>query len=230
MMNEDQAQGEFIDALPFIVCILLVVSGVVHLSDPLRAYGLSISFLLKCPWKILFCVWLVAFTIGRLFNILILRFILNFRLLVVSGKVNPGGVYMMLKDSTRLCRITLGFSFILSQVFMEEFFFRGLLLSFVKWLLSYSQLSIGLTNILGAIVSSFIFGLIHFIPIFCYMGRGDIRVSVYALIMPLTLGLVFCILNERLNSLWPGWIIHFGLNYATFICNDVFGTWEKYGL
>lgn len=218
------------DATPFVVCLSLVSAGVIHLGDPLDMYGLNMSSLVECPWMTVISLWAIAFATGRVANALILHPASDFRGMVATGHASPGGVYLSLKDYPKQCAMMLGLPMICSQTFMEEFIFRGLLVSLGKWLLGFFGLATGLTGLLSITGSSIVFGLIHFVPAFCCLRGKSIGIPLYALIMPTTLGMVFCALNQASYSLWPGWIVHFGLNYAGFLWDRVFETWEAHGL
>ncbi len=220
----------FTDATPFVVCFSLVLAGIIHLGDPLEIYGLNMPSLLKCPWTTLISLWTIAFVIGRVANFLILRPTAGFRKMVDTGHASPGGVYLSLKDYPKPYGMILGLPMICSQTFMEEFIFRGLSVSLGKRLLGSLGVSTRLTGLLSITGSSILFGLIHFVPAFCCLRGKSIGIPLYALIMPTTLGMVFCALNQATCSLWPGWIAHFGLNYAGFVWDRIFGTWETHGL
>lgn len=227
---EARERDGFTDATPFVVCLSLVLAGLIHLGNPLDIYGLNVSSLLKCPWTALFSLWTIAFVIGRVANALILQPTSGFRKMVAAGHASPGGVYLSLRDYPKHFGIILGLPMICSQTFMEEFIFRGLLVSFGKGLLGFFGVSTRLTGFLSVAGSSILFGLVHFIPAFCCLRGKSIWIPLYALIMPTTLGMVFCVLNQVSCSLWPGWIVHFSLNYAGFVWDRIAGTWERYGL
>lgn len=218
------------DATPFVVCLSIVLAGIAHLGDPLDSYGLNMSSLIKCPWTAPVLVWVIAFVIGRVTNALILHPTSGFRKMVATGHASPGGVYLFLRDYPRHCGIILGLPMTFSQTFMEEFIFRGLLVSLGKWCLGFLGVPARLTRILSITGSSVLFGLVHFVPAFYCLRGKSIWIPLYALMMPATLGMVFCSLNHASCSLWPGWIGHFCLNYAGFVWDRVFGTWEMHGL
>lgn len=227
---EARERDGFTDATPFVVCLSLVLAGIIHWGDPLDIYGLNMSLLLKCPWTALFALWAIAFVIGRVANALMLHPTSDFRKMVATGHASPGGVYLSLRDYPKHVGITLGLPMICSQAFMEEFIFRGLLVSLGKGLLGFWGVSTKLASLLSSTGSSILFGLVHFVPAFCYLRGKSIWIPLYTLIMPTILGMLFCALNQVSCSLWPGWIAHFGLNYAGFVWDRISGTWETYGL
>jgi len=71
-----------------------------------------------------------------------------------------------------------------------------LLVSFGKGLLGFFGVSTRLTGFLSITGSSILFGLVHFIPAFCCLRGKSIWIPLYALIMPTTLGMVFCVLTR----------------------------------
>ena len=214
------------DAIPLVVCILLSVAGVIHRGDPIYVYGLTVSSFLNCPWPAVFLLWIVAFSAGRVANALMLRPDSDFRKLVATGQASPGGVYLSLKGYPRYAGMILALPMIWSQAFMEEFVFRGLLVSLGRGLLGFLKVSIGLVDSLSIAVTSVLFGLVHFLPMHSCMRGKNTWIPLYALIMPTTLGVLFSILNGASGSLWPGWIVHCSLNYAVFVWDRVSGMWE----
>jgi len=219
-----------IDATPLVIILALALAGTVHLGDPLETYGLGMSSFLRCSWTPLVLLWAAAFVIGRVANAFILRPDTGFRAMLASGRASPGGVYLSLKDYPKLCGLLLGLPMICSQTFMEEFIFRGLLVSSGKWFYGLFGISPRIADFLSIMGSAVLFGLIHFIPAFCCLKGKSVAIPLYALIMPATLGAVLSALNQASCSLWPGWIVHFGLNYAGFMWDRISGKWETQGL
>jgi membrane protease YdiL (CAAX protease family) len=199
------------------------------MGDPLSVYGLGASSLLKCPWIALISLWGIAFVTGRSVNTLVLRPGSGFRRMLAAGHASPGGVYLSLRGYSHCYSLLLGLPMICSQTFMEEFIFRGLLISLGNWSLGLLGASDHLTGLMSVMGSSTLFGLLHFIPAFLCLRKNSIAVPLYAFIMPTTLAIVFCALNHASCSLWPGWIAHFSLNYAGFAWDRIFGTWEMHG-
>ena len=215
-----------IDVIPFIVVFMLALIGVIGLEDPLRIYGLSLSQVPKCPWKATFFVWVIAFFMGRLANFVVLYPTSVIQEVLAKGDINPGGVYLSLASYPKLTGLVLGLPMVYSQTFMEEFIFRGLIVSFGNWFYGLFTMSPSLVSIFSIISSAILFGITHFIPAFrCFRGK-NIIIPLYAFVMPMLLGIAFSVLNQTSYSLWPGWIIHFGLNYAGFVWNKASGVWE----
>jgi len=218
------------DAMPWVIFFSLALAWIIHSGDPLKTYGLSMLSLLGCPWISLFLLWATAFTTGRVANALLLHPSMGFRKMVASGHISPGGVYLSLRDYPKLRGLILGFPMICSQTFMEEFIFRGLLISLGNWVCGLLKVSPQLSGFLSAVGSSILFGLIHFVPAFCCLKGESIVIPLYAFIMPTALGMAFAVLNQASCSLWPGWIAHFGLNYSGFMWDRLSGRWEAEGL
>jgi hypothetical protein len=228
--REAREGNSAVDATPLVILFSLTLAGIIHLGDPLDIYGLSMSSLLGYSWTALFLLWAVAFTAGRIMNALILHPSTGFREMLARGHASPGGVYLSSRDYSKPYGLILGLPMIWSQTFMEEFIFRGLLVSLGNWfygLFGISQSFAGFLSIMG---SSILFGLVHSIPAFYCLRGKSIVIPLYALIMPTILGMAFSVLNQASCSLWPGWIAHFGLNYAGFMWDRISGKWEMYGL
>jgi membrane protease YdiL (CAAX protease family) len=218
------------DATPFVVSLALAVAGIIHGGDPLNVYGLSKSSLYECSWRVLSLLWITAFIIGRLAITLFIRTDMGLREALEEGIMSPGGVYLSLRDYSKFCGLILALPMVCSQTFMEEFIFRGLLVRLCNWLYSLFGMPPHLVGFLSIMSSSVLFGLIHFVPAFhCLEGKG-IAIPLYALIMPTILGVIFSLLNRASCSLWPGWIVHFSLNYSGFVWDRLSGKWEMWGL
>lgn len=228
--RETRERNGAIDATPLVIFLSLTLVGIIHLGDPLDIYGLSMSSLPGCSWIALFLVWAVAFTTGRAVNAFVLHPSAGFGEMLERGHASPGGVYLSLRDYSKPCGLILGLPMIWSQTFMEEFIFRGLLVSLGNWFYGLFGISQSFAGFLSIIGSSILFGLVHFIPAFYCLKGKSIVIPLYALIVPTTLGIAFSVLNQASCSLWPGWIAHSGLNYAGFIWDRISGKWETHGL
>ncbi|HXL04116.1 MAG TPA: CPBP family intramembrane metalloprotease [Bacillota bacterium] len=227
--SEACKRNDATDATTSVVFLSLISAGIIHRGDPLDIYGLSLSSLFRCSWTAIFLLWATAFTIGRVANALILHPGTGFEEMLARGHASPGGVYLSLKDYPNLCGLMLGVPMIWSQTFMEEFIFRGLLVSLGKWFYGLLGISEPFAGFLSIIGSAIMFGLVHFVPAFYRLRGKSILIPLYAFIMPTTLGMIFSLLNRVSYSLWSGWIVHFGLNYAGFMWDRISGKWEAYG-
>lgn len=227
----DEGAEDSVDATPLVILLSLLLAGIVHLEDPLSVYGLHVRSLAWCPWNAVFALWLTAFVAGRVVvNAMFLNPGKRSESASVHGTVNPGGVYLSLRRYPKCLGLILALPMTFSQAFMEEFIFRGLLVSLGKWIYSSVGMRPGQGNSLSIIGSSLLFGFIHFLPaVYSLKGKSTV-IPFYALVIPTTLGIAFSVLNQVSSSLWPGWIVHFSLNYAGFAWDRISGRWERWGL
>ncbi|MGE5572688.1 MAG: lysostaphin resistance A-like protein [Bacillota bacterium] len=217
--------GETVDGMPFVGIVLLFIGWAACREDPLGALGLSISSLARCPWGHMLAVWVVAFTANRAAQAYLFRS--ELRGLADSGTINPGGAYLALVGSGHVRSAVVGAAMTFSQTFIEEFFFRGLAPLAVVRALERPGISTQVAFAVSAVASSLAFGLIHFLPMKRASSGASPWLAWYALVMPSGLGVCFCILNAMAGSLWPGWLVHWGLNYVGFMWSRTDPRWGR---
>ncbi len=223
--GKDFDRDETVDGMPLLGSAILIIGWGACREDPLRALGLSVSLLVRCPWRHMFAVWAAAFVMNRAMQAYLFRS--DLRYLVDNGTINPGGTYLALAGSGPVRAAVVGAAMTFSQTFIEEFFFRGLALLGVAGALKHFGVPAQAAITAGVAASSLAFGLIHFIPM-RRATRGKMTLLPwYALAAPSGLGATFCVLNAMAGSLWPGWLVHWWLNYAGFIWSRVGGRWER---
>jgi membrane protease YdiL (CAAX protease family) len=223
--REDTERDETVDGVPLIGTALLVIGWGVCGEEPLGAFGLSVSLLGKCPWLWMLGVWSAAFLVGRVMEAHLFR--PDLIPLVASGTINPGGTYLSLRRGNLKHTAMMAAALTFSQTFVEEFFFRGLAVLGVGRALAGLGVPPAVAFMSAVVASSVAFGLVHFLPMRQATRGKSALLASYALAVPLSLGVVFCLLNEMAGSLWPGWLVHWWLNYSAFVWNKAGGRWEQ---
>lgn len=223
--SKDTGRDETVDGMPLIGIALLVIGWGACREDPLSVLGLSVSLLGRCPWRHMFGVWLAAFVMNRVMETRLFR--PDLRRLVDSETINPGGTYLSLKGSSLRRAAAMAAALTFSQTFIEEFSFRGLAVLGVGWALRSLGVSEPIAATSSVAASSLAFGLVHFVPMRrATRGMGSL-LAWYALAVPSSLGAAFCALNAMAGSLWPGWLVHWWLNYAAFVWTKAGRRWER---
>ncbi len=212
------------DGLPSLMVAFLATGRIMFGRDPLDALGLDAAALARVPWAGVLVSLLGAFAANRAIVALALR--PHLRRLVASGAVNPGGTYAALAGTPLAGAAVVAAAMTGSQTFFEEFVFRGVLFRGLAALAGLAGSSRVAAVWCGVIVSALSFGLAHFIPAKRAAGKGPRVLSAYALVWPAVLGGVFCALDESAQSIWPGWIIHWVLNYSVFLWDRGSHAWE----
>ncbi|MGE5594262.1 MAG: type II CAAX prenyl endopeptidase Rce1 family protein [Betaproteobacteria bacterium] len=214
-----------IDGIPLLGTALLIIGWAVYGRDPLLATGLCVRELAGCPWWHMCALWATAFVMSRLVQAYLFRPIM--RALVDSGAINPGGAYLALVHSGFVRAALVGAAMTFSQTFAEEFAFRGLALSGAAAMLRSLGVPAEWAAAAAVASSSLAFGLLHFIPMRMATRGKSAFLLWYALVVPSSLGAGFCILNGMAGSLWPGWLVHWWLNYAGLMWSKAERRWER---
>lgn len=222
----NDARGQrAVDGMPYLTLLFLGTGWAAYRGDPLRVLGLSPAVVTTCPWRYMAAVWLVGFASSRIMNAYVLHS--DIRRLVADGTMNPGGTYLALAGKGFSKAAILGVAMTCSQTFLEEFFFRGLLMSGGIRIAQVLGARRDLAFVCAVTVSSILFGLAHFIPAKRMAGLSSVLLLYYAFAMPTVLGVIFCVLDASARSLWPGWLVHWGLNYSGFVWDRAFGQWDR---
>lgn len=222
--NDVKGQGTVDGMLP-LTLLFLGIGWAAYRGDPLRVFGLSLAVAATCPWRHMAAVWLVGFALNRVVNVHVLHS--DIRRLVADGTISPGGAYLALAGKRFSKAAILGVAMTCSQTFFEEFFFRGLLMSGGIWIAQVLGARLSAAFVCAMAVSSVLFGLVHFIPARRTAGLSSVLLLYYAFAMPTVLGAIFCVLNASARSLWPGWLVHWWLNYSGFVWDRAFGQWDR---
>lgn len=216
-----------VDGMPYLALLLLAIGRAEFGEDPLDALGLDLLRVGACPWPHMAAVSLAAFALNRAVNVLILRS--DLRRLVADGTIDPGGTYLALEGIGASGAVLLGIPITGSQTFVEELLFRGLIMSGGVRTAMFLGASPVAAFVSAATASSVLFGLVHFIPARRALGSRSRFLAGYALLMPAALGTVFCVLDATGKSLWPGWLVHWWLNYSAFVWDRASRLWQRAG-
>ena len=176
-------------------------------NDPIEYYGLDFETLKRVNLK---QVFLIAFSLF-VFISLIDHFVFNLWGLMLSQKQKTfvGSTTLILAKSNVFY---LGFIVIFAGTLLEELWFRGLIQYKVKGVKFLKKAN----PHFAIIFQSILFGLIHFLPI--YFGTDfSLSLKLWFFAYPTIIGFVLGYLNEKYQSLWPGWIIHYTNNILALL-------------
>ncbi len=213
------------DGMPCLTVLALGVGWAAYRADPLARLGLGLSELAACPWGQMAIVWAAALVCNRVAARRVFR--PDLARLLGEGKVNPGGTYLALSREGFSRAAVLGLAMTGSQAFFEEYVFRGLLMAGAFDMAKLAGICADGAALCAAAATSALFGLAHFAPARMAAGLRGRSISLYALIMPSALAAIFCAMNASARSLWPGWLVHWCLNYSGFAWDRLFEHWER---
>jgi len=214
-----------IDGMPLLGTALLTVGWVAYGRDPLLATGLCVRRLAACPWWHMCALCVTGFAMSRLVQAYLFRS--TVRALVESGAINPGGAYLALANSSPASVALVGAAMTFSQTFVEEFAFRGLALPGAAAMVENLGAPPECALVAGVALSSLAFALLHFVPMKVATRGKSALLSWYALVVPSSLAVGFCVLNQMAGSLWPGWLVHWWMNYAGLVWSKAERRWER---
>jgi len=175
-------------------------------KDPIEYYGLDFTTLKKINLKVIFSWALGVFIIIGLADYLIFDL---WKIIMHNENMAVGSVSTALAKSSYFY---LAVIVIFSGTFLEEIWFRGI----IQLKLSHVKFLKRLNPHFAIIVQSILFGLVHFIAIF-YGADFSIWFKVWFFIYPAVIGIIIGYLNNKYQSLWPGWIIHYTNNLLSVI-------------
>lgn len=197
-----------------VVAVLAAAFGIYALRDSpvLRGFALTISelpYLLPvviilarktAGWRALafraFDGRLMGFGCGLLALVYVISFCQN--AILLGLKVQTQGQSLLGFLDSGQTELDLILSAVIAAPFIEETFFRGFLFQGLRQGYGWKK---------AAVISSLLFAIMHF--------------QLAALLPTFLMGLVFAVLYNRANSIWPGIILHFTLN-AFGICMLIF--------
>ncbi|NPV81036.1 MAG: CPBP family intramembrane metalloprotease [Firmicutes bacterium] len=206
---------------PILVWGMLVAIALATSSDPVGYYGLSTTRLSKIPWLAVACMVGTAFSAGRLLDHVLLPGVIS--RLVRENVIVPGGSFGLLSRLDTHYALFLGIFYIGCQTFFEELIFRGICFDiFYRLIMAARGFRPG-SGIFDAVIiaslgQALLFGVLHHMPLrLALRKRGEkaLLMEAYVMVMPTALGFFFEMLNRSIDSLWPGWVAHFSLNYLT---------------
>lgn len=188
-----------------LVLILFMIPFGIELlrgKDPLIYYGLDFATLRKINVKTVLGIAILVFGTISLID----HFVFNlFKLLSGSnGDITVGSAAINLAKSNAFYLAIIVF---FSGTLLEELWFRG----FVQFKLNSLKFLKPLNPHLAIITQSILFGLAHFIPIYHGTSLSQ-SLKCWFFIYPFLVGIINGYLNEKYQSLWPGWIIHYTNN------------------
>ncbi len=172
--------------------------------DPIKYYGLDFNSLKKLDVKRILIIAIFLFaTISSIDH-----FVFNLWKILInqSNQISVGSTTLFLAKSNLFFS---GIIVIFSGTLLEELWFRGL----IQYKLKSVKFPKQLNPHFAIIFQSFLFGLIHFIPIY-YGTNFQLKLKFWFFTYPTIIGLVLGYLNEKYQSLWPGWIIHYTNNLS----------------
>ncbi len=187
--------------------LLFVPLGVEFLRgrDPLVYYGLDFDSLKRVRLGFVFAVSVVVFT--GLFLVDYYVFDLWNLVLKDQSHVAVGTVTVLL---ARRGMVGLAVFIAFSGTLTEELWFRGL----IQYKLNAVSFFRRVNPHFAVFTQAVLFGLVHFVPIF-FGTDFSLPLKGWFFVYPCFVGVILGYLNERFDSLWPGWIVHF--------TNNVFG-------
>ena len=176
-------------------------------KDPVKYYGLDFVSLKNVNIKLVIGIAVLIFAIVAIID--------NLYFHLWSLVVNPNSKVPIGSDSTALARSNIFYLAIFTVsigTLMEELWFRGLIQYKIKAIRFLNRIN----PHFAIIIQSILFGLVHFLA--AYYGTDlPIAIKVYFFVYPAVIGLILGYTNERYNSLWPGWIMHFTNNFLMVI-------------
>ncbi|HHY47593.1 MAG TPA: CPBP family intramembrane metalloprotease [Firmicutes bacterium] len=191
-------------------------------KDPALLLGLEDNAIANIPRAATSVIILLAFCSGRLVQGLLLPGLTS--KLIRDGLIIPGGSFSLVMQQPLWISLSAGILYIGCQTFAEELFFRGLaFLAFHRLLVFAGRQPGGAadqawTVTAAALLQALIFGLVHFLPAYVAFHRRGIKAPLmlwYMMAMPTGCAFAFVTINLAGGSLWPGWIAHWVLNYAS---------------
>jgi membrane protease YdiL (CAAX protease family) len=190
-----------------ILILLMIPFGIELLrkKDPILYYGLDFLTLKKINIKYVLGVAFALFIIiGFLDHFL---FGLWKLMLDTDKKMTVGSTSVSLARSNFFY---LAVIVVFSGTLLEELWFRGLIFYKIKSIKYLQKINPHFAIIFQAVL----FGLIHFIPIY-YGTDFQLSIKYWFLFYPFVIGVIIGYINEKYNSLWPGWIIHYTNNISS---------------
>ncbi|NPV52938.1 MAG: CPBP family intramembrane metalloprotease [Firmicutes bacterium] len=231
----------YIDLGDVIIIGILATTRLVAGVDPVEFYGFRLADLRSCPWGAMAGIWAAAFALNRVVRARVPRELLPDGIFQLLGRY---GLSMVATAGIPFVATQTLWEELL---FRGVIFNSCISLLGVTGETMASCITIGFRDArfaAAAFASSAMFGLAHFLPLYIITsgritpGKGrpgyaavpggpgkscrDLSLArAYAFVMPCVYGLIFIELNARSGSLMPGWVMHFGLNYASLIWNRV---------
>jgi len=188
-----------------LILILIMIPLSIELfrkKDPILYYGLDFLTLRKINLRL---VLGVAFTIFIIIGLLDhFLFDLWKLMLDTDKKMSVGSTSVALARSSFFY---LALVVVFSGTLLEELWFRGLIYYKIKAIKFLQKIN----PHFAIFFQAFLFGLIHFIPIY-YGTDLQLFIKYWFLVYPFVIGVIIGYINEKYNSLWPGWIIHYTNN------------------
>ncbi|MEZ0345256.1 MAG: CPBP family intramembrane glutamic endopeptidase [Infirmifilum sp.] len=181
-------------------------------KDPIEYYGLNLDSLKKLNLKVILGIGLLIFVVLSTVDNLFFNL---WQIMMGSGSKLPIGA-----DSLAFARSNMFYLSVFpvfSGTLVEELWFRGLIQYKVKSINFLRRIN----PHFAIIFQSILFGLVHFLPVH-YATNLPMTTQVYILTYPTIVGIIAGYLNERYNSLFPGWIIHFTNNFLGIIALAIF--------
>lgn len=191
-----------------ILILLLIPIGIefIRKTDPIVYYGLDFITLKKINIRSVLGLAGIVFVTIALLDFYVFDI---WKIIHQNSKIAVGSTSVALAKSPYFY---LSVFVVFGGTLLEELWFRGLIQYKIKSITYFKKVN----PHLAIVLQSILFGLIHFIPIF-YGSDFELKVKLWFFVYPAIIGLILGYTNEKYNSLWPGWIIHYTNNLCSIL-------------
>lgn len=203
---------QFASRFPFLFALVITAAAMFCIIWPMllvKDWSMTVQIIVS---RVTICIFAVAMLVGMGwwreagFRKIegwrtLLPYLPIFIIIVLMAVLQIGSAGIHVTSTSMLL---LGLVVYISGAFMEEAVFRGLVLHALK--------PGGLLR--AAIISSIIFGLVHFGNL---IGGDNLNAAILQVVTAVLVGFCFCAPLAVTGNIWPLVIIHFITNFASFL-------------